>query len=147
MPQYKYIIFFQYQNICSVKTFRVVSTCILYSYLYCCTKHNVRGRAVAQVASRLLPTSASRVRSKIKSCRICGGQSGTTPGFLRFFRFFCQLLFRRILYGYLSSWAGTVGPILATRVPSALRLILRHVLKKKVNKIIINMEFQMSRNH
>jgi hypothetical protein len=41
-----------------------------------------RGRAIAQEVSRWLPTAAARVRARIKSCGICGGQSGTGAGFL-----------------------------------------------------------------
>jgi hypothetical protein len=32
-------------------------------------------------------TAAARVRSQIRSCEICGGQSGTGAGFLRVLRF------------------------------------------------------------
>jgi hypothetical protein len=39
--------------------------------------------AVAQAVSRRLPTAAARVRS----CGICGGQSGTVVGLLRVLRF------------------------------------------------------------
>jgi hypothetical protein len=45
------------------------------------------GRAVAQAVSRRLPTEAARVRAQVKSCAICGGQSGTGAGFLRVLRF------------------------------------------------------------
>jgi hypothetical protein len=41
------------------------------------------GRAIAQAVSRRLPTAAARVRSQVKSCGICGGQSGTVTCFLR----------------------------------------------------------------
>jgi hypothetical protein len=41
------------------------------------------GRAIAQAVSRWLPTVAARVRDRIMSCGICGGQSGTGAGFLR----------------------------------------------------------------
>jgi hypothetical protein len=41
------------------------------------------GRATAQVLSRWLPTKKARVRSRVTSCEICGGQSGTGAGFLR----------------------------------------------------------------
>jgi hypothetical protein len=48
---------------------------------------NNRGRAIAQAVSRWLPTAADRLRSQVKSCGICGGQSGTGAGFLRVLRF------------------------------------------------------------
>jgi hypothetical protein len=46
-----------------------------------------RGRAVAQAVSRWLPTAAARVRTRVWSCGICGGQSGVGTGFLRVLRF------------------------------------------------------------
>jgi hypothetical protein len=45
------------------------------------------GRAMAQAVSRSLPTTAARVRSRVWSSGICGGQSGPEAGFLRVFRF------------------------------------------------------------
>jgi hypothetical protein len=45
------------------------------------------GRAIAQAVSRWLPTAAAPVRSQVRSCGICGGQSGTGAGFLRVLRF------------------------------------------------------------
>jgi hypothetical protein len=45
------------------------------------------GRSIAQAANRRLPTSAARVRARVRSCGICGGQSGTGAGFLRVLRF------------------------------------------------------------
>jgi hypothetical protein len=47
----------------------------------------VMGHAMAQVVSRWLPTSAARVRSRVRSREICGGQSGAGAGFLRVLRF------------------------------------------------------------
>jgi hypothetical protein len=44
------------------------------------------GGAIAQAVSRRLPTAAARVRAQIRSCRICGGQSGTGACFLRILR-------------------------------------------------------------
>jgi hypothetical protein len=39
-------------------------------------------RAIAQVVSRWLPTLTAWVQSKVRSCGICGWQSGTGAGFL-----------------------------------------------------------------
>jgi hypothetical protein len=41
-----------------------------------------QGRAVAQAVSRWLPIAAARVRARVWSCGICGGQSGAGAGFL-----------------------------------------------------------------
>jgi hypothetical protein len=35
------------------------------------------------MVSRRLPIAAARVRGEVRSCEICGGQSGTGAGFLR----------------------------------------------------------------
>jgi hypothetical protein len=43
----------------------------------------VQGRAVAQAVSRWIPTAAARVRARVWSCGICGGQNDAEAGFLR----------------------------------------------------------------
>jgi hypothetical protein len=45
------------------------------------------GRAIAQAVSHWLPTAAARVRARVWSGEICGGQSGVGAGFLRLLRF------------------------------------------------------------
>jgi hypothetical protein len=45
------------------------------------------GRALAQTVSRWLPTTVARVRSRVWSSGICGGQSGAGAGFLQVLRF------------------------------------------------------------
>jgi hypothetical protein len=44
-------------------------------------------RAIAQAVKRRFPTAAARVRARVTSCGISGGQSGTGAGFLRVLRF------------------------------------------------------------
>jgi hypothetical protein len=44
-------------------------------------------RAIAQAVTRWLPTAAARVRARVWSSGICGGQSGAGAGFLRVLRF------------------------------------------------------------
>jgi hypothetical protein len=41
------------------------------------------GRDVAEAVSRRLPTAMVRVRTRLKSCEICGVESDTAAGFLR----------------------------------------------------------------
>jgi hypothetical protein len=49
--------------------------------------HGNKGHAIAQPVSRRLPTAAARVRTEIRTCGTCGGQSGTGIGFLRVLQF------------------------------------------------------------
>jgi hypothetical protein len=44
-------------------------------------------RAVVQTVYRQLPTAAARFQSRVSSCGIYGGQSGTWARFLRLLRF------------------------------------------------------------
>jgi hypothetical protein len=46
----------------------------------------MQGRAIAQAVSRWLSTAEARVRSQVRSCGICGGQSVTEAGFLQVLR-------------------------------------------------------------
>jgi hypothetical protein len=46
-----------------------------------------RSRAIAQAVSRWLPTAAARVRARVWSCGICGGQRGAGARFLLVLRF------------------------------------------------------------
>jgi hypothetical protein len=50
------------------------------------------GRAIALAVSRRLPTSMARVRARVRSSRICGGQRDTGAGFLRVLRFTLPIL-------------------------------------------------------
>jgi hypothetical protein len=64
-----------------------------------------KGGAIAQAVSRWLPTAAARVRSRVWSIGICGGQSGARASFP------CQYSFHQLLHNHphLSSGAGTIG--------------------------------------
>jgi hypothetical protein len=52
--------------------------------------------AIAQAVSRWLPTAAARVRARVWSCEICGGQSVAGAGFLRVLRFPLPIFIRPI---------------------------------------------------
>jgi hypothetical protein len=49
--------------------------------------HNIQGRAIAQAVSCWLPTTATRVRSRVWSSGIYGGHSSVGAGFLLILRF------------------------------------------------------------
>jgi hypothetical protein len=74
------------------------------------------GRAIAQAVSR-------RLRAKVRSCWICGGQSGTEAGFSEYLGFPCQSSFHRLLHihYHTPSGAGTIDQLVAD-VPSGLSL-------------------------
>jgi hypothetical protein len=75
-----------------------------------------------QAVSYRLPTAAL-VRAWVKSCGICGRQSGIGAGFLRVLRFPLPISIPSIAPNHhrLSSGAGTIGQIV-TAVPNGLSL-------------------------
>jgi hypothetical protein len=60
--------------------------CLLFFFLIL-AQMECAGRAKARAVSRRLTTTAARARTRVWSCEICGGQSGTGAGFLRVLRF------------------------------------------------------------
>jgi hypothetical protein len=56
------------------------------------------GRDIAQAVSRWLPTAAARVRVRVWSSGISGGQSGAGQVFSEYFGFPFQSSFHQILY-------------------------------------------------
>jgi hypothetical protein len=69
---------------------------------------SVFGHAIAQAVSRRVPKAATQVRAQVRSCGICGGQSGSETSFLLVLRFLCQLSLHWLLHTHhLSSGAGT----------------------------------------
>jgi hypothetical protein len=70
------------------------------------------------VVSRRRPTARARVRAQVRSCGICGVQSGTGAGFLR------------VPTAPHSSGAGIIGQLVAD-VPSGLSVTPPQETKKK----------------
>jgi hypothetical protein len=89
------------------------------------------GRAKAQAVSPRLPTAADRVRARVRSSGICGGQSGTGAGFLRVLRFPLLILIPPTApRSILSFGAAAIGQLVAD-VPSGLSFTSLLETKKK----------------
>jgi hypothetical protein len=71
----------------------------------------IQSRAIAQAVSRWLPTPAARVRARVWSSGICGGQSGAGAGFLRVLLFPLPIFIPPITPQSPSSiiWGCTIG--------------------------------------
>jgi hypothetical protein len=69
----------------------------------------MEGRAIAQAVSRWLSTAVARVRSRVWSSGICGGQSGPGAGFLRVLRFPLPIFIPPNFPSSQSPGAGTIG--------------------------------------
>jgi hypothetical protein len=76
--------------------------------MFCITLLYLQGRAIAQAVSRRLPTAAARVRAQVRSCGICGGQSGTGAVFSEYFGFSCQFSFHRLFHAHHHHHPGLV---------------------------------------
>jgi hypothetical protein len=92
------------------------------------------GRAIAQAVSRWLLTAAARVLAWVRSCGICGGQSGAGEGFLWVLWFPLPILIPPVAPQSPSSiiWGWYSRPVVAA-VPSGvshtpLRIIIPHHL-------------------
>jgi hypothetical protein len=91
-------------------------------------------RAIAQVVSRRLPTATARVRAQVRSCGICGKQSGIGAVFSKYFCSHCIYSFHRLLHTHhLSSGAGTIGQLVAD-IPSGLSLTPPQETKKTLHR-------------
>jgi hypothetical protein len=79
--------------------------------------NRISGRATAHAVSRWLPTAAARVRSRVCSSGICGGQSGAGAGFLRALKFPLPVFIPTILHHHNHLGQATIGQSVAA-VPS-----------------------------
>jgi hypothetical protein len=83
------------------------------------------------MVGRWLPTAAARVRARVWSCEICGGQNSTGVGFLRVLRFPLPIFIPPIAPQSPSSiiWGWHNRPVVAA-VPSGLSLTPLRIIKK-----------------
>jgi hypothetical protein len=101
------------------------------------------GRAIAQAVSRRLPIAAARVRAVVRSCGICGGQSGTGAGFLQVLRFPLPIFIPPIAPQSPSSiiWCW-YNRLTVVAVPSGLSLTpLRIIIKNNYNSRYVACRF------
>jgi hypothetical protein len=84
---------------------------------------SAQGRAAAQAVSRWLPTAPARVRALVRSCRIFGGQSSISAGFIPVLRFPLPIFIPPTAPQTPSSiiWGWYNRPVM-TAVPSGLSL-------------------------
>jgi hypothetical protein len=68
----------------------------------------VVGSAIAQAVSVWISTAAARVRVRVWSCGVCGGQSGPGAGFLRGLQFPLTIFIPAIAPQSPSSGIGTI---------------------------------------
>jgi hypothetical protein len=75
----------------------------------------IKRRAIVQAVSHCPPTAAARVRAWVRSCGICGGQSGTGAGFLRVLWFPLPIFIPSIAHQSPSSiiWGSYNRPLMA----------------------------------
>jgi hypothetical protein len=108
---------------------RIISKTTSPSSMYALS--NYMGRAIAQAVSRWIPIAAVRVRARVCSCGICGGQSGARAGCLPVLRFPLPIFIPRIAPQSPSSiiWGWYNRPVVAA-VPSGLSLTLLTRIKK-----------------
>jgi hypothetical protein len=83
--------------------------------------YSLWGRAIAQAVSRRLSTAAARVRAQLRSCEICGAQSGTGAGFLRVLRVPLSSFLWLLHIHHVSCEARTIVQLVAD-IPSGLSL-------------------------
>jgi hypothetical protein len=87
---------------------------------------------IAQAVSRRLPTTAARVPAQVRSCGICGGQSGTRAALLRVLRFPLPIIITSTAphsSSIIRGWYNT--PISCRRT----KRMQSHPTPKKLNKI------------
>jgi hypothetical protein len=101
----------------------------------------VVARAIAQAVSRRLPTAVARVRAWVRSCGICGGQSGTGAGFLQVLQFPLPILIPPTAPHSSSIIRGWYNRPLVAAVPSGLSLTALTIIKKIITKFIHSLFF------
>jgi hypothetical protein len=108
--------------LCHHKAFWIIKPGVSLVLLHVFFSH-VTGRAIAQVVSCWLPTVPTQVRTRVRSCGICSGRSGTGAGLLGVLQFPLPIFIPLIAPQSPSSiiWGCYSRPVVVT-VPSGLSL-------------------------
>jgi hypothetical protein len=96
---------------------------------------NTHGRAIALAVSRWLPTSAARVRARVRSCGIFGGQSSAGAGFFRVLRLPLPTSFHQLLHSHHHVIWGWYNRPTVDAIPSGLSLTLLRIILIIIKKI------------
>jgi hypothetical protein len=119
---------------------------ILYDYLW----RSLSIRAMAQVVSRRLLTSESRVWALVNPCGICGGQSGTVTGFSPSCSLLtCQYHSTVVLHTHISSWGWKICLLVSVvqrrsvthqnqSINQSIKESLRHKIYKTEKRVIFS---------
>jgi hypothetical protein len=76
-------------------------------------KKELKGRAMAQAVSRRLLTAEARVRTQVRPCGICDGQSGTGAGFSPQVLLFSSVEITAVAQVSYIIWGWIIGPLVA----------------------------------
>jgi hypothetical protein len=109
---------------------KALSTCCVFTRLLVTASNGGRCRGIVQAVSHRLPRAAARVRSYVRSCGVCGGQSGAGAGFLRVFRFPLPILIPPTAPHSSSITRGWYSRPVVAAVPSGLSLTPLKIIKK-----------------
>jgi hypothetical protein len=96
------------------------------------------GSVIAQAVGHQFPTAAAWIRAQVRSCGICGGQSGTGAGFLQVLRFPLPILIPPTSLHSSSITRGWYNRPVVADTPSGLSLTQSEEKRCTANNIILS---------